>query len=102
ERRRSGQDQGLGAGQRARHRAGRHPEGRPGPEHLHLLDRVLAEGDGRHPGIFRPPPGAQFLLGVDLGLPHRRSRRESDLAAGVYAVERFHLRRSVSGARHAH
>ncbi len=27
-------------GQRARHRAGRHPEGRPGPEHLHLLDRV--------------------------------------------------------------
>ena len=27
--------------ERARHRAGRHPEGRPGPEHLHLLDRVL-------------------------------------------------------------
>ena len=27
----------LGAGERARHGAGRHPEGRPGPEHLHLL-----------------------------------------------------------------
>ena len=26
--------------ERARHRTGRHPEGRPGPEHLHLLDRV--------------------------------------------------------------
>ena len=43
----------LGAGQRARHRAGRHPEGRPGPEHLHLLDRVLAEGDGRHRRVLR-------------------------------------------------
>ena len=27
---------------RARHRPGRHPQGGPGPEHLHLLDRVLA------------------------------------------------------------
>src|SRR5205085_12405622 len=26
-----------GAGDRARHRAGRHPQGRPGPEYLHLL-----------------------------------------------------------------
>ena len=34
----------MGAAERARHRAGRHPEGRPGPEHLHLLDRVLAAG----------------------------------------------------------
>jgi methylmalonyl-CoA mutase len=32
-----GQDPRMGAGQRARHGAGRHPEGRPGPEHLHLL-----------------------------------------------------------------
>ena len=30
------------AAPRARHRAGRHPEGGPGPEHLHLLDRVRA------------------------------------------------------------
>ena len=36
------QDPRMGAGQRARHGAGRHPEGRPGAEHLHLLDRVRA------------------------------------------------------------
>jgi methylmalonyl-CoA mutase len=42
DRRRSGKNSRLGAGERARHRAGRHPEGRPGPEHLHLLDRVFA------------------------------------------------------------
>ena len=40
ERRRGGRDRRLGEGERARHGAGRHPEGRPGPEHLHLLDRV--------------------------------------------------------------
>ena len=51
-------------GERARHRAGRHPEGRPGPEHLHLLDRVLAQGDGRHRRVLRRPQGAQLLLGV--------------------------------------
>ena len=39
--------------ERARHGAGRHPEGRPGPEHLHLLHRVLAEGDGRHRRVLR-------------------------------------------------
>ncbi len=38
----------LGQAERARYGAGRHPQGRPGPEHLHLLDRVLAQGDGRH------------------------------------------------------
>jgi methylmalonyl-CoA mutase len=49
-----------GCCQRARHGAGRHPEGRPGPEHLHLLDRVLAQGDGRHPGVLRPPQVRNF------------------------------------------
>ena len=34
------EDPRMGAGQRARHGAGRHPEGRPGPEHLHLQHRV--------------------------------------------------------------
>jgi len=29
-----------------RHRPGRHPQGGPGPEHLHLLDRVLPQSDG--------------------------------------------------------
>jgi methylmalonyl-CoA mutase len=36
----------------ARHGPGRHPQGGPGAEHLHLLDRVRAEDDGRHPGVF--------------------------------------------------
>ena len=36
-RHRGREDPRVGAGQRARHGAGRHPEGRPGPEHLHLL-----------------------------------------------------------------
>ena len=35
-------DPGVGAGQRPRHRPGRHPQGGPGPEHLHLLHRVRA------------------------------------------------------------
>ena len=35
---------------RARHRAGGHPQGRPGAEHLHLLDRVRAAHDGRRAG----------------------------------------------------
>ena len=41
----------LRARQRARHGAGRHPQGGPGPEHLHLLHRVRAADDGRHPGV---------------------------------------------------
>ena len=101
-RRRGGQDPRLDADVGARHGAGRHPEGRPGAEHLHLLDRVLAQGDGRHPGVFRPSRHPQFLFGVDLRLPHRRGRRESDLAARVHAVERLHVRRGVSRARDAH
>ncbi len=43
-RRRAGRGPGLGAAERPGHRAGRHPQGGPGPEHLHLLDRVLARG----------------------------------------------------------
>jgi hypothetical protein len=54
DRRRSGQDPLVDAYRGARHRAGGHPEGGSGPEHLHLLDGVLAQGDGRHPGVFRP------------------------------------------------
>ena len=42
-----GEAPGVGARERARHGAGRHPQGGPGPEHLHLLDRVQPEGDGR-------------------------------------------------------
>ncbi len=34
----------------ARHGAGRHPQGRPGTEHLHLFNRIRPAADGRHPG----------------------------------------------------
>ena len=87
---------------RARHGAGRHPQGRPGPEHLHLQHRIRAQDDGRHPGILRAQPGAELLLGVDLRLPHRRSRGQPDQPARLHAVQRLHLRRVVSRARHAH
>ena len=36
--------------QRARHRAGRHPQRRPGAEHLHFLHRIRAAHDGRRAG----------------------------------------------------
>jgi methylmalonyl-CoA mutase len=60
------------------------------------------EGDGRHPGIFRPPQRAQFLLGLDQRLPHRRGGRQPDQPARLHARQRLHLRGVVSGARHAH
>jgi hypothetical protein len=44
--------------------------------------------------------GAQLLLGVDLRLSHRRSRREPDLAARLHARQRLHHRRVLPGARH--
>ena len=102
DRRRGRQDPRVDAVDGARHGAGRHPEGGPGPEHLHLLDRVQPQGDGRHPGVFRPARHQELLLGVDLRLSHRRSRRQPDLAARVHAVQRLHVRRGVSRARHAH
>ena len=39
-------NQGERALDRARHRAGRHPQGGSGPEHLHLLHRLLPANDG--------------------------------------------------------
>ena len=56
------------------HGPGGHPQGGPGPEHLFVLDRVLAADDGRHPAVVHPEGRAQLLLGVDLGLSHRRGR----------------------------
>ncbi len=77
----------------SRDRSGGHPQGGPGAEHVHLLDRVRAPHDGRCPGVLRFEQGSQFLLRVDLGLPHRRSGGESDHAARLHAGERVHLRR---------
>ncbi len=42
-----------GAVARARHGAGRHPQGRPGAEHLHLLDRIRAAHDGRRAAVLQ-------------------------------------------------
>ena len=95
-----GADPRAGAGHRARHGAGRHPEGGPGAEHLHLLHRVQPADDGRHPGVVHPAAGAQLLLGVDLRLPHRRGRREPDQPAGVHPRERVHLRGVLPRPRH--
>ena len=99
---RSREDSRMGPVHRARHRAGRHPQGGPGPEHLHLQHRVRPQADGRHPGILRPSPGQELLLGVDLRLPHRRGRRQSHQPVGVHPRQRLHLCRVVSGAWHAH
>ena len=41
----------------------------------------------------------ELLLGLDLGLPHRRGRGEPDHPARAHAVERLHLRRGVARAR---
>ena len=100
DRRRARRADGVRAGERARHGAGRHPQGGPGPEHLHLLHRVLAADDGRHPGVVHRAPGAQLLLGVDLRLPHRRGRGEPHQPARVHPGQRVHLRRGLPRPRH--
>ena len=85
---------------RARHRAGRHPQGGPGPEHLHLLDRVRDADDGRRAGVLRRQRRAQLLQRLDQRLPHRRGRGEPDHPARVHARERLHDRRVLPRARH--
>ena len=93
---------GAHARHRPRHGAGRHPQGGPGPEHLHLHHRVLAADDGRHPGVVHPAAGAQLLLGVDQRVPHRRGRGEPHQPARVHPRQRLHLRGVVPGPRHEH
>jgi isobutyryl-CoA mutase len=39
---------------------------------------------------------------VSIRLSHRRGRRQPDQPARVHALQRLHVRRGVSGARHAH
>ena len=102
DRRRDRQDPHLDPGDGTRDGAGRYPEGGPGAEHLHLLDRFRPEADGRHPGMVRAEPGAELLLGVDFRLPHRRGRGEPDLATRLHARQRIHLCRILPGPRHAY
>ena len=58
------------------------------------------QDDGRYAGVFLRPECAEFLLGLDQRLSHRRGRREPDLPAGVYALERVHVRRVLPCAGH--
>ena len=43
-----------------------------------------------------------FYSVSDLRLSHRRGRRQSHQSIGIHAGQRLHLRRGLSGARHAH
>ena len=88
--------------ERARHRTGGHPQGRPGAEHLHFLDRVCDEDDGRRAAVLHRQQRAQLLQRLDQRLPHCRGRREPDQPARVHARQRFYDRRVLPGARHGH
>jgi len=85
-----------------RHGPGRHPQGGPGSEHLHLLHRFRLENDGRHPGVLHSEPCAQFLFSVDIRLPHRRGRSEPHHPAGPDARQRLHLCRVLPFPGDAH
>ncbi len=84
-----------GAAHRARHRAGRHPQGGPRPEHLHLLHGLRAALHGRRPGVVHRPRRAQLLLRLDQRVPHRRGRGEPHHAARLHPRQRLHLRREL-------
>ncbi len=73
--------------------SGRYPQGGSGAEHLHILHRVRHAHDGRCAAVLHRLRHPQFLLRVDLRLPHCRSGRESDQPAGLYAGEWLHHRR---------
>ena len=99
---RTGHRRGHRPGHGARHRAGRHPQGGPGPEHVPVLHRVQPADDGRHPGVVHREPGPQLLLRLHLRLPHRRGRGEPDQPAGLHPGQRLHLRRGLPRPRHGH
>ncbi len=82
--------------------AGRHPQRGPGPEHVHLLHRVLLAGNGRYAGVVHRKPGAQLLLGVHLRLSHRRSGRQPHQPAGLHARQRVHLCGGLPGPGHGY
>ena len=52
--------------------------------------------------IFHRPQGPQFLLGLHLRLPYRRSRRQPHHPAGLYPGQRVHLRGILPVPGHAH
>ena len=54
----------------ARHGAGGYPQRGPGAEHLHLLDRVCDEDDGRRPAVFHRSQGAANYYSVSISGYH--------------------------------
>ena len=85
---------------RSRHGAGGHPQGGPGAEHLHLLHRVRAAHDGRHPGVLQSTTGCANFYSVSISGYHiAEAGANPDHAAGVYARQRIHVRRVLPLAR---
>ena len=85
----------------ARHGAGRHPQGRPGPEHLHLLHRVLAQGDGRHPAVLHRATRCSNFYSVSISGYHIAEAGANPISpARLHARQRLHLRRGLPRARH--
>ena len=85
---------------RSGYRAGRHSERRPGAKHLHLLDRIRDEDDGRCPAVFHRQQRSQLLQHFDQRIPYRGGRGEPDQPAGLYVVQRLHHRRVLPRSRH--
>ena len=81
-----------------RHRAGRHPQGGPGPEHA-SSPRSLPSVDGRRPGLLHRP--ARFTC-LHQRLPHRRGRGQPYHAIGLHPGQWLHLRRVLPEPRHGH
>jgi hypothetical protein len=101
-RRRLRADQGRHAEEGPRHGAGRHPQGGSGAEHLHLLDRVRAAHDGRHPAVLHRPRrcGTSTRSRSAATTSPRPARTRSP--ARLHARQRLHLRRVLPLARDGH
>ena len=85
-----------------RDRAGRHPQGGSGAEHLHLLHRIRAEAHGGRAGVFHQPRRPELLQRLHQWVPHRRGRGESPSPAGVHPRQWIHVSRVLSCSRHGH
>ena len=96
------EDPRMGAGERARHGAGRHPEGGPGPEHLHLLDRVRLKVMGDIQEWFVAHQVRNFYS-VSISGYHIAEAGANPISQLAFTLgQRLHLRRGLPGARHAH
>ena len=75
---------------------------RPGPEHLHLLHRVLLKVMGDIAEYFVHHNVRNFYSVSISGYHIAEAGANPISQLGVHAVQRLHAGRSVSGARHAH